>query len=315
MQSFRSRIIIWILRHRHLLKMQLKPEVVDDNFSVTEFREGVDKATARAKLPAGVHTEAVQIGQMAAEWIEPDTAVPGKALLYIHGGGFISGSVHTHRMHVAKFALGSGLKSLVFNYRLAPEHPFPAAVEDCVTAYQWLLDAGYNAQDIVVGGKSAGGTLTLSLLLALQQAGAPLPAAAFSISPVTDLRCTAASFRTNAGRDIAPYNSWNVWTNHYIAGHDPTDPLLSPLMGDYTGMPPLYVCVGSHEIHLDDCVHVAEKAQAQGVDVTLKVWPRMVHAFPILAPMFPEASAALADICAFARQHATLSPAVSAPQA
>jgi epsilon-lactone hydrolase len=302
MQSIQSKIIIWLLRHRHLFKMQLRPEVVDNNFSVIEFREGVDKATAKMKIPKGVRTETIQIEHMEAEWIVPEQANDGKVLLYIHGGGFISGSVQTHRMHVAKFALSSQLKSLVFNYRLAPEHPFPAAPEDCVTVYKWLLRQGYAPEDIVVGGESAGGTLTLSLLLALKGEKIKLPAAAFAISPVTDLRCEADSFRTNAKKDIAPDGSWNVWTNYYISNQDPTLPLLSPLMGDYEGLPPLYICVGTDEIHFDDCVNVAQKAKEHGVGVTLRTWPHMVHAFPILSPLFPEAKQALAEICAFARQ-------------
>ena len=302
MQSIRSKLIIWLLRNRHLLKLQLKPEVVDHNFSVVEFRNSVDKATARMKMPKGVQTETAQIEQMAAEWIIPEQAAQGKVLLYIHGGGFISGSVQTHRMHVAKFAMGSGLKSLLFNYRLAPEHPFPAAPEDCVTAYRWLLRQGYAPEDIVVGGESAGGTLTLALLLALKEEKIALPAAAFSISPVTDLRCGAESFRTNAKKDIAPQGSWDVWTGYYIGDQDPTLPLLSPLMGNYEGLPPLYICVGTHEIHLDDCVNVAQKAKAAGVAVTLRTWPNMIHAFPILSPLFPEAKQALSEICTFARE-------------
>lgn len=302
MQSIRSKLIIWLLRNRHLLKLQLKPEVVDHNFSVVEFRDSVDKATARMKMPKGVQTETAQIEQMAAEWIIPEQAAQGKVLLYIHGGGFISGSVQTHRMHVAKFAMGSGLKSLLFNYRLAPEHPFPAAPEDCVTAYRWLLRQGYAPEDIVVGGESAGGTLTLALLLALKEEKIALPAAAFSISPVTDLRCGADSFRTNAKKDIAPQGSWDVWTGYYIGDEEPTLPLLSPLMGNYEGLPPLYICVGTHEIHLDDCVNVAQKAKAAGVAVTLRIWPNMIHAFPILSPLFPEAKQALSEICTFARE-------------
>ena len=302
MQSIRSKLIIWLLRNRHLLKLQLKPEVVDHNFSVVEFRDSVDKATARMKMPKGVQTETAQIEQMAAEWIIPEQAAQGKVLLYIHGGGFISGSVQTHRMHVAKFAMGSGLKSLLFNYRLAPEHPFPAAPEDCVTAYRWLLRQGYAPEDIVVGGESAGGTLTLALLLALKEEKIALPAAAFSISPVTDLRCGADSFRTNAKKDIAPQGSWDVWTGYYIGDQEPTLPLLSPLMGNYEGLPPLYICVGTHEIHLDDCVNAAQKAKAAGVAVTLRTWPNMIHAFPILSPLFPEAKQALGEICTFARE-------------
>jgi len=303
MPGLQSRFFIWMIRNRHLFQLKLKPEVVDATFSVEKFRSDVDKATAGMKMPKGVTTQTEQIDAMAAEWIIPEQPVEGKVLLYIHGGGFISGSCTTHRMHVAKFALGCQLKSLLFDYRLAPEHPFPAAVEDCVAAYRWLSGQGYAAQDIIVGGESAGGTLTLSLLLALKEQGIPLPKAAFAISPVTDLRCLADSFTYNAKNDIAPMGSWNVWTGLYIADNDPTLPLLSPQFGDYAGLPPLHICVGTHEIHLDDCVNVAQKANAQGVEVTLSKWPRMVHAFPILSPLFPEAKQALAEICEFVESH------------
>ena len=301
MQSIRSKIIIWLIRNRHLFKFKLKPEVVDERFSVSKFREDVNKATAKMKMPKGVTTHKVDIQSINAEWIIPDDPFEGKMLLYIHGGGFISGSCKTHRMHVAKFALRSRLKSLVFDYRLAPEYPFPAAVDDCVITYKWLLEEGYQSQDIVVGGESAGGTLTLSLLLALKGQKISLPKAAFSISPVTDLRCLADAFNYNAKKDIAPKGSWDVWTSLYIGNNDPTLPLLSPQMGDFAGLPPLHICVGTHEIHYDDCVNVAQKAKEHGVEVILSEWPKMVHAFPILSPLFPEAKNAMDEICEFAK--------------
>jgi len=188
MQSIRSKIIIWLIRNRHLFELKLKPEVIDNNFSVKKFREGVDKATAKLKMPRDVTVQELTINNMYAEWVIPENQKKDKVLLYIHGGGFISGSCNTHRTHVAKFAKGTNLKSLLFDYRLAPEHPFPAAVDDCVEAYQWLLEQNFKPENIVIGGESAGGTLTLSLLLVLKEKGIPYPKAAFSISPVTDLR-------------------------------------------------------------------------------------------------------------------------------
>ncbi|MBN1543302.1 alpha/beta hydrolase [candidate division KSB1 bacterium] len=301
MPTIQSRIVIGLIKNRHLFKMRLKPEVVDAGFSVDKFRKEVDKATAKMKMPKSVTTRKQTLNTIQAEWIVPEQPVEGKILLYIHGGGFISGSCQTHRMHVAKFAQGCRLTSLVFDYRLAPEHPFPAAVDDCVAVYQWLLENGYRPEDIVVGGESAGGTLTLSLLLALKQKKIGLPKAAFSISPVTDLRCLADSFRYNAKNDIAPMGSWDVWTKLYIADNDPTLPLLSPLMGDFSGLPPLHICVGTHEIHLDDCVNVAQKAKEQGMAVTLSKWEKMVHAFPLFSPLFPEATKALTEICNFVK--------------
>ena len=204
MQTISSKIIIGLVKNRHLFKGKLKPEVVDEDFSVDKFRADIDAVSARIKLPKNITTEKIIINQIQAEWIIPANPMEGKMLLYIHGGGFISGSCLTHRMHVAKFANGSQLRSLVFDYRLAPEHPFPAGLEDCIEVYSWLLQHGYQPQDIVVGGESAGATLTLSLLLALKERGISLPKAAFSISPVTDLRCLADSFVYNAPNDVAP---------------------------------------------------------------------------------------------------------------
>ncbi|MBN2236837.1 MAG: alpha/beta hydrolase [Bacteroidales bacterium] len=306
MQSYRSRIFIWILKNRHLFKFKRKPEIVDERFSVIEFREQIDKVSARIKLPKTIHAEKVKVNAIEAEWIIPENALEHKVLLYIHGGGFISGSALTHRMHVAKFAKGSQLKSLVFNYRLAPENPFPAALDDCVEVYSWLLQQNYKPENIVVGGESAGATLTLSLLLALKEKSIALPKAAFSISPVTDLRCQADSFKFNAKNDIAPIGSWDLWTNYYIGNNNPTNPLLSPLFGNFKGLPPLFICVGTHEIHLNDCENVAKVAKDHGVEVTFKKWENMIHAFPILSPFFPEAKQALTEICQFSKNSVSL---------
>lgn len=303
MQSIRSKLIIWLIKNRHLFEFKLRPEVIDENFSVTKFREGVKKATAKMKMPEDVMVERFKVNNINAEWIIPENPKEDKILLYIHGGGFISGSCDSHRMHVAKFAKGTQMKSLVFDYRLAPEHPFPAGLEDCVDTYSWLLDQDYKNNNIIVGGESAGGTLTLSLLLALKDRKIRYPKAAFSISPVTDLRCKADSFTYNAKNDIAPTGTWDFWMNHYIADNDPTLPLLSPLMGNYEGLPPLLVCVGTHEIHLDDCVNVVKKAEEHGVEVTLSKWKNMVHAFPIMSPLFPEAKKAMNEICEYTVKH------------
>jgi len=301
MQSLRSKLFISLVKNRHLFKFKLKPEAVDENFSVEEFRAGVDRVSRRMKLPKDVSSEKFKINNIEAEWIIPENAIKNKVLLYIHGGGFISGSCLTHRMHVAKFAKGCQMKSLVFDYRLAPEHPFPAGLDDCVEVYRYLLDQGYKSSDVIVGGESAGGTLVLSLLLALKDKKISLPKAAFSISPVVDLSCSAESFKYNAKKDIAPMNSWNVWTQYYVGESNIKNPLLSPLFGDCKGLPPIYICVGTHEIHLDDCINFADKAKKDGVQVALRKWKNMVHAFPVMSPLFPEAKQAMFEICEFAK--------------
>ncbi|MBF7097871.1 alpha/beta hydrolase [Alkalibacter mobilis] len=300
MQSLKSKMIISLIRNRHLFKFKLKPEVVDETFSVTDFREGIAKASVRMnKIPDDMQVKAVDVDGMTGEWIIPENAPQDKVLFYIHGGGFISGDCDSHRMHVMKFTKGTGIKTLHINYRLAPEYPFPGAIDDCVKAYEWLLSEGYKANNIVVGGESAGGTLTLSLLMALKQKGIQYPKAAFSISPVTDLSCQANSFKYNFKKDIAPLNSWIIWTQYYIGDSDITDPLLSPQYGDPTGFPPLFIVIGSNEIHLDDATSFAQKAKEHGVEVDFKVWDGMVHAFPLLAPIFKEATEAMLEICEF----------------
>lgn len=302
MTSIKSKLIIGLIKNRHLFKGKLKPEVIDETFSVEKFREDINKSSNLMKLPGDVLAESIKINGIYAEWIIPENPPEEKLLMYIHGGGFISGSCHTHRVHVAKFAQGCGIKSLVFDYRLAPEYPFPAALDDCMEVYKWLLGKGYDPENILIGGESAGATLTLSLLLALKKNEINLPKAAFSISPVTDLRCEADSFRYNAKKDVAPMNSWKIWTEYYIADNDPANPLLSPQFGNFTGIPPLYICVGTHEIHLDDCENMAALALRHGVDVTLRKWKKMIHAFPLLSPLFPEAKMALQEICDFVKE-------------
>jgi len=303
MQSLRSRLIIGLIKNRHLFKLRIKPEVVDQNFSVEEFRKDVDKASSKFnQVHKDIRIEPTTIKDMYAEWIIPKDAPEEKVILYIHGGGFISGSCLTHRGHVSKFALGSKIKALLFNYRLAPEYPYPAAVNDCVTAYLWLLEQGYLPSNIIISGESAGGTLTLATLIALRDQDIYLPSGGVSISPVTDLTCSAKSFITNAKNDIAPLNSWSVWTQYYIGDNDPDLPWLSPQKANLSKLPPILLCVGTNEIHFDDTVNFAKKAEQQGTEIKLMIWKGMVHAFPILSPLFPEAKKAMTDICIFIRQ-------------
>ena len=306
MQSLKSKIIIGMIRNRHLFKFKLKPEVIDEHFDVEKFRKEVDDTSRKVeKIPEAVQIQPTKISSMYAEWLIRKDASKDKVILYIHGGGFMSGSCLTHRGHVSKFVMGTGITALLFDYRLAPEHPFPAALDDCVTAYLYLLEEGYSPENILICGESAGGTLTLSTLKALRDKGIPLPKAAVSISPVTDLSCQAESFKTNAKHDIAPLNSWSVWTAYYIGNTDYKNEYLSPQFGNLSNLSHIYLCIGTHEIHLDDTVAFAKKAEEQGTPITLKQWENMVHAFPILSPLFPEAKEAMDEICQFIQQKLT----------
>lgn len=302
MQSIRSRIILMLIRNRHLFQLKLKREIVDESFSIPTFREKISKASKKVeRIPEDVMIEPLDIDGMTGEWIIPNGADQGKALMYIHGGGFISGNCDSHRMHAIKFAKGSKKRCLLFDYRLAPEYPFPAALDDCVKAVAWLRSNGFD--DIVIGGESAGGTLTLTTVLSLKERGLPLPNAVFVISPVTDLSCSAKSFAINARKDIALLGSWDMWTKMYVGDNDVNTPLISPIYGDLSSLPPMLICVGTNEIHLDDAVGIAKKASECGVDVTLDKWHGMVHAFPIMSPLFPEAKREMEKICQFTREH------------
>ena len=208
---------------------------------------------------------------------------------------------------VAKITKGSGVSTLLFDHRLAPEDPFPAALEDAVMAYRWLLDQGVSPANIVLVGDSAGGGLCLATLLALRDQSIPLPTAAVALSPWTDLALTGDSYRTKLQASIDPPGMSVVCSKHYVGENDPSLPWISPLYGDLHGLPPIFISVGTNETMLDDSTRFTEKAKAAGVDVTLKVGEGMIHCFPLMAPLFPEATRVLDEICAYIRNmlHAT----------
>jgi epsilon-lactone hydrolase len=216
----------------------------------------------------------------------------------------VVGSCPAHRSIVAKFVKGSDLGALLFGYRLAPEHPFPAALDDAVAAYRWLLAQEVSPSQIVFVGDSAGGGLALATLIALRDQNLPLPAAAVALSPWTDLKCSGESYRTKLKVDPATWpGSWEVFSKYYAKDQDPGLPWISPLYGDLTGLPPILIYVGTDEILLSDSTRFAEKAQAHGVDVTLKVGEGMFHCFPVCAPLFREATQAMAEIAIFIKTH------------
>lgn len=243
-----------------------------------------------------------RFAQIYTEWLTPPHSPSDKALLYCIGGGYISGTCSDHRNMVAKIARGSGVKVLQFNHRLAPEDPFPAALEDALSAYRWLLDQGYLPENLMIVGESAGGGLCLATLLAIRDLSLPLPKAAVALSPFTDLTLSGESWRTRAKECLSPPGMNAICAKAYAAACDPSHPWISPLFGDLSGLPPLYLSVGDWETLRDDCTRFAAKAHKAGVDVTLVVGEKMVHCYPLMAPFFPEATAALADVNAFIRK-------------
>lgn len=251
-----------------------------------------------------VRCEAVVAGGVPGEWIVPPGAEESRVLLYLHGGGYVIGSVNTHRDMVSRIARAAQARALAIDYRLAPEHPFPAAVEDATAAYRWLLASGMPAERIVIAGDSAGGGLTLATLLALRDAGDLLPAAAVCISPWTDLAVTGESMDTKADVDPMIRKAEAIeGAKLYLAGADPKTPLASPLYADLSGLPHLLIQVGTHETLQDDSVRLAERARAAGVDVTLEQWEEMIHVWHFFAFILPEAQQAIDRIGQFVREH------------
>ncbi len=244
--------------------------------------------------PAGTRTIPVDAAGVPAEWVEPPAARADRRLLFLHGGGYRLGAPATYRHFTWRLATAARARLLAINYRLAPEHPFPAALEDALAAYRWMLASGAR---VLVAGDSAGGGLALALLLRLRDEGLPLPAAAVALSPWTDLALTGASLERNAAADpMLNADDMPKFAAEYLAGIDPHDPYASPLYGDPTGLPPTLIHVGGDEILRDDAVRMAEKMRAAYCHVELQIWPRMPHVWHLLAPVLPEAKSAIAGI-------------------
>jgi len=302
--SLRSRLVLFGMKHRNLLRFQFKKEAIDWNTteSILRFREQCEEGAKRfGKIPEGIEVVPVRIDDLRAEWLIPAGATKDRVIFFIHGGGYVSGSCSDHRIHVSKFVEGTNLCALQFEYHLAPEHTYPAALEDTVKAYQWLLAQGVLPTNIAFAGDSAGGGLCLAALLALRDQGIPLPATAVALSPWTDLRCSGDSYRSNARKCLSPEGSWTAFSKHYVGEHDPGLPWISPLYGDLHNLPPLLIFVGGDEILYDDSVRFAEKAKAAGVEVTLRIGEGLFHCYPVCAPLFPEATQAMNEIYSFIR--------------
>jgi epsilon-lactone hydrolase len=258
--------------------------------------------------PRGIRVELARCDAVHAEWLVPTGAGRG-VLYYLHGGGFVMGSPGTHRRMVARLASAARARAFVVDYRLAPENPFPAALDDCVAGYRWLLAQGVDARDVVVAGDSAGGCLALAMLLVLRDAGEALPAGFVGLSAATDLTLSGDSYRTRVSDEVllTPEFCRSVAAAYRCGGADARDPLVSPLFADLHGLPPLLLHVGTHELFLDDSLRLAEKAATAGVEVTLRVWAGMWHVFQTFA-WLPEARLAIEEIGRFVRQRLNGSP-------
>ena len=271
--------------------------------SVAQMRSDWDAAFGGSTAP--VAYERVCAGGVDGEWISPVNVPEDNAILYFHGGGFRLGSVTSHRDLIAQIALASGCRVLAINYRLAPEHRFPAALDDALAAYGWMLDRGLKSENVAFAGDSAGGNLVLAAMLALRERGLPLPVSAVLMSPWTDLAATGSSYVSRAEADPIHQRSMILaLAKNYLGGQgDPYDPLVSPLYADLAGLPPLLIQVGDRETVLDDSVMFADLARAAGVDVSLEVWDGMIHVFQMFGAELPEARQAIASIAGFLNRH------------
>jgi len=289
MASWQAHVSAWVVKWR--VKRKLR--------GVRDYR--VARKILRPdpyKVPASTRISPSQVGGIPGEWVEGPAAAK-TVLLYLHGGGYFACSAQSHRPITVGFAL-LGFRVLAPDYRLAPESQFPAAVDDAVAAYRGLLAEGHSAGSIVVAGDSAGGGLALSLLLALRQAGTPLPAGAALFSPWTDLAATGESVITNADR-CAMFNGPDIGPSarYYLGTTDPRNPIASPLYADLKGLPPLLIHVGADEVLRDDSTRLAQRAREAGVRVELKIWPVVPHAWQLAPHMIPEARQSLRESAAF----------------
>ena len=288
-------------QHEAIVQMLQSQPLPSEPPSPAALRIYFENLTSAFPIPEGAKCSAVDAGGVPAEWIEMPEATAGRVVLYLHGGGYVIGSISTHRSLIARIARDSGARCLAIDYRLAPENPFPAALEDATKAYRFLVASGIAPRDIVIAGDSAGGGLTLATLLALRDAGDALPAAAVCLSPWTDLEGTGAShFDPNIGDPMINLPGLQLMGQLY-AGARTSDPLASPLLADFRGLPPLFILVGTREMLLDDSLRVADKARAAGVEVTLEKGEGLIHVWPLFGDGVPEAADAVKRIGDFIR--------------
>jgi monoterpene epsilon-lactone hydrolase len=299
MPSLRSRIIQRIMRDS-------KDALLGD-LPIEKRRRRFDAAARRAiRVPRNVCLQTISADGVPSDWLEPDNAVQGRAILYLHGGAYVIGSPTTHRGLAGNIAHASQARLLLIDYRLAPEHPFPAALDDSLSAYHWLLRKGYSPENIAIGGDSAGGGLTLATALSLRDTNDKMPAALFLLSPWTDLSFSGESIHTRALRDpLLRLNDDGWLVKTFANGRPLTHPYISPLFADLHNLPPILIQVGTEEILFDDSARLEAKGRQAGLDIEMETWSGMWHVFQGFAPYVPESKQAIDNIGKFIRDRLT----------
>ena len=270
---------------------------------IHEARTVLDQAFGEFKPSSDVTVFEIDAGGVPCQWITAPDAPQDRLIIYFHGGAYAACSPTTHQDLIARLSRASGAAALGVDYRLAPEHPFPAAVDDSIAAYNWALGHGFEPSNIVLAGDSAGGGLVLSVLLAARDSGVDLPAAGICFSPWVDLECSGASMAANDHLDdFIKYRGLSARAESYLGGADPKHPWASALYADLRGLPPLLVHVGSAETLLDDSTRLVASAERAGVDITFKIWEDMVHVWQAFASILPEGQQSIEEAGAFIRK-------------
>ncbi len=270
---------------------------------VPRLRREMESMTAMSVMPEGSLVTPVTAAHVPAEWLYGPDADESRVLLYLHGGAYLLGSIATHRSLAARIAEAAGIRALIIEYRLAPEHPFPAALEDAVAAYDFLLGQGLAPERIAIGGDSAGGGLAIATLVSLRDSGRPLPGAAIALSPWTDLEATGESIQTRADPMIRSKDDLLATASLYLNGADPRTPTASPLYADLAGLPAIAIQVGTAEKLLDDSTRIADRIRSVGGEVELETFEDLIHVFQALAPHVPESLEAIEKLGSFLKRH------------
>ena len=270
------------------------------NKPLEEVRESFERRNKEVRLPGGVEMTSMASGGLAAEVYAVKDAPKDKAAVYLHGGGYALGLYDMTRAFAGKVAKETGLRVFLLNYRVAPEDTYPAALEDSVSLYRWLLENDCPAANIAYITDSSGGSLGFATLMTARDMLLALPACIACFSPAFDFKRTGASHKMKA--KIDPYFTQPEYylEKHYIGNSDPGNPMVSPLYGDLKGLPPMFLCASESDVFLDDSAAMAEKAKAAGVEATVKVWPGMLHNFQLIDAL-PEAKSAMKEVCAFVK--------------